>query len=252
MARLTSWTKFVGTLGGITFYLMNGKHYARQARQKNKKRFWLSRLFIGTKKENDEFGRASPLSAAFRYLAHPLLYPIPTGYFPSQLTAVFRKIMLTDGSHGKGKRTLVAGDVSLLREMEIAKQAKLQYLLSQMPTVQLDQVDGLVKVNFSLVGRINPNAIPAGASHFQVKTGIVQLPESPKVKGKFFVSGEETYFKRDDSLDQLGEVPISYDLDLKDYLGSILVGIYFFQESNGKFYAFKSGGAVRVLEVWRG
>jgi len=49
---MKSWTKFVAILGGITFYLMNGIHYARQARQKNKKRYWLSRFFVGTKKMN--------------------------------------------------------------------------------------------------------------------------------------------------------------------------------------------------------
>ena len=117
MAKLTSWTKFVGTLGGITFYLMNGKHYARQARQKNKKRYWLSRFFVGTKKMNDEFGRASTLSSSFRYLAHTLLYQMDTGYLHSKLSGAFRKIMLTDGSHGPGKRTLLGGDVSLLRGM---------------------------------------------------------------------------------------------------------------------------------------
>ncbi|MCL6261347.1 hypothetical protein M3O96_19765 [Aquiflexum sp. TKW24L] len=252
MAKLVSWTKFVGTLGGITFYLMNGKNIARQARQKNRKRYWLSRFFVGTKKENDEFGRASPLSSSFRNLAHPLLYQIHTGYLHSQLSGVFRKIMLTDGIHGKGKRTLLAGDVSLLRGMEIAKQAKLQNLLGQMPIVQIDQEAGMVKVDFSKVGRINQNAIPAGASHFQVKIGIVQVPEKPKVKGKSFFSGEENYYKQDESLAQLGEVPISYDPVLQDYLGTVMVGIYFFQESNGQFYPLKSGGAVRVVEVWKG
>ena len=252
MAKLVSWTKFVGTLGGITFYLMNGKHYARQARQKNKKRYWLSRLFIGTKKMNDEFGRASTLSSSFRNLAHTLLYQMDTGYLHSKLSGAFRKIMLTDGNHGPGKRTLLGGDVSLLRGMEIAKQAQLQNLLGKMPTIQLDQEAGMVKVNFSLVGFLNPKVIPAGASHYQVKIGIVQFPEKPKVKGKSVFSGEESYFKRNETMDQLGEVPISYEPVLKDYLGTVMLGIYFFQESNGQYYPLKSGGAVRVLKVWKG
>ncbi|MCH6236567.1 hypothetical protein [Cognataquiflexum rubidum] len=252
MAKLTSWTKFVGTLGGITFYLMNGKHFARQARQKNKKRYWLSRFFVGTKKMNDEFGRASTLSSSFRYLAHTLLYQMDTGYLHSKLSGAFRKIMLTDSSRGPGKRTLLGGDVSLLRGKEFAKQAKLQNLLGQMPTIEIDQEAGMVKVDFSQVGFLNPKAIPVGASHFQVKIGIVQVPESPKAKGKFFISGEESHFKKDESLTLLGEVPMSYDPVLKDYLGTVMVGIYFFQESNGQYYPLKSGGAVRVLEVWKG
>jgi hypothetical protein len=201
---------------------------------------------------NDEFGRASPLSSTFRHLAHPLLYQIKTGYLHSQLTAVFRKIMLTDGNNGPGKRTLLGGDVSLLRGKEFAKQAQLQNLLGQMPTIQIDQEAGIVKVEFSQVGFLNPKSIPEGASHFQVKTGIVQLPENPKTKGKFLMMGEESYFKRNESLTQLGEVPISYDPVRKDYLGTVMVGIYFFQESNGQYYHLKSGGAIRVLEVWKG
>jgi hypothetical protein len=212
----------------------------------------LSRFFVGTKKMNDEFGRASTLSSSFRYLAHTLLYQIDTGYLHSQLSGAIRKIMLTDGSHGPGKRTLLGGDVNLLRGKEFAKQAKLQNLLNQMPVVQLDQEAGLVKLDFLKVGGINQKAIPAGASHYQVKIGIFQVPEKPNVKGKSFFSGEENYYKKDESLAQLGEVPISYDPVLKDYLGTVMVGVYFFQESNGKYYPLKSGGAVRVLEVWKG
>jgi hypothetical protein len=175
-----------------------------------------------------------------------------TGYLHSKLSGAFRKIMLTDGNHGPGKRTLLGGDVSLLRGMEIAKEAQLQNLLGQMPTIQIDQEAGMVKVNFSQVDFLNPKVIPVGASHFQVKIGIVQMPERPKAKGKSFFSGEDNYYKKDEFLAQLGEISNPYDPVLKDYLGTVMVGIYFFQESNGKYYPLKSGGAVRVLEVWKG
>ncbi|MCS4433662.1 hypothetical protein [Aquiflexum gelatinilyticum] len=137
---------------------------------------------------NDEFGRASTLSSSFRYLAHPLLYQMDTGYLHSKLSGAFRKIMLTDGSHGPGKRSLLGGDVSPLQGREIAKEAQLQNLLGQTPTIQLDQEAGMVKLDFSQVGFLNPKAIPAGASHFQVKIGLVQVPEKPKFKGKSFQS----------------------------------------------------------------
>ncbi|MCS4433663.1 hypothetical protein [Aquiflexum gelatinilyticum] len=48
MAKLTSWTKFVGTLGGITFYLMNGKHFARQAKQE---KVLVEQVFCGNQKD---------------------------------------------------------------------------------------------------------------------------------------------------------------------------------------------------------
>jgi hypothetical protein len=60
-----------------------------------------------------------------------------------------------------------------------------------MSRIQIDQVAGLVKLDFLKMGGINQNAIPAGANHFQVKIGIVQVPEKPKVKGKSFFYGEE-------------------------------------------------------------
>jgi hypothetical protein len=93
--------------------------------------------------------------------------------------------------------------VDQLLTLTMGSALKTSNLLSQMPRIQIDPVVGLVKLDFSKLGGINQNAIPAGASHFQVKIGIVQVPKKANVKGKSFFSCEENYYNKDESIDEL-------------------------------------------------
>jgi hypothetical protein len=59
------------------------------------------------------------------------------GYFPSQLIVIFRKIILTYRLRVTGKRTILAGDVKLLKGKEIGKKAQLGNLLGKMPLLNI-------------------------------------------------------------------------------------------------------------------
>jgi hypothetical protein len=78
---------------------------------------------------------------------------------------------------------------AFLKGKEIAKKAKPGNVLGQMPSVHLDLNRGSKKIDFNGIGIFNSKAIPKGASHIQVKTGIVQLPENPKGKREIFHLG---------------------------------------------------------------
>lgn len=79
-----------------------------------------------------------------------------------------------------------------------------------------------------------------------------RLSENPKTKGKFLMTNEESHYKINETMDQLGEISMSYDLLLNDYLWTVMIGIYFFQEINGHYYLLYSGSTVRVLDMWKG
>lgn len=250
MAKQTGF-EFSGSMGGVTFYQMNGQGYARQKKQSDKKRFHQKGRYEGTKRMNEEFAQASRLSAAFRYALAPMLHGINTGYLPSRLTALFRKVIATDPVHGLGERNLFHGDIEMLEGMEMAHSQRLDHQLPWMPKVQVFPESQTVKLDFTKTGTFNKESFPEGATHYRLVPALVLLAEDTLSDTNRHIDEGLDFIPIGEDMAKLGTITLEYTASPAERLLHVLLGIYCYQEVNGEYHPLLGSGAIRILKVVR-
>lgn len=243
--------KFSGSMGGVTFYQMNGQGYARQKKQSDKKRFHQKGRYEGAKRMNEEFAQASRMSAAFRYALAPMLNGINTGYLPSRLTALFRKVIATDPVNGLGERQLFQGDIELLEGMEMGHSQRLDRQLTRRPGIQVSPESQTVKLDFSQTGTIDKKSLPEGATHYRMVPALVLLAEDTTSSANSHFDEGLEFIPIGEDMAKLGTVNLEYTASPAERLLHVLLGIYYYQEVNGKFHPLQGSGALRTLKVVR-
>ncbi|MBS9525780.1 hypothetical protein KI659_17300 [Litoribacter alkaliphilus] len=248
MARVKSIISFEGSLFDTTFYQMNGKSYARQKKQSNKKDFLSKDSYKGSRRSCSEFGSASSFGGAFRRVLYPMISTINTGYFSSRLTALFRKVLKGDMKSDLGERKVLEGDLTLLKGLEVSTIDKVSLLLIGQVKATIDPALHQVLFDFSAVKRLNRKAFPAGATHYRIVPGVVMVGENPKKSGKL-INPEftENKFKEIGNPEREINRIIPFRQNYSNMLCCPVLGIYFYQQINGEFYELKTGAALQVV-----
>ena len=112
MAKQAGIIPFVGTIGGINFYYLNGKPVARQAGGGFNGKAIKTKASMQRVRENaSEFGHCSGVNKAFREALIPFYKGYTFTHFHSRLMRLFSKLKNMDLVNKRGER-LVANGVS--------------------------------------------------------------------------------------------------------------------------------------------
>lgn len=200
---------------------------------------------------NEEFAQASRMSAAFRYALAPMLHGINTGYLPSRLTALFRKVIATDSLNDLGERKLFQGDIELLEGMEMAHSQRLDRQLTRMPGLQVSPESQTVKLDFSQTGHVDVQRLPEGTSHYRMVPVLVLLAEDTTSSANRHFDEGLDFIPIGEDMSKLGTVNLEYTASPAERMLHVLLGIYYYQEVNGEYHPLLGSGAVRILKVVR-
>ncbi|WP_143961085.1 hypothetical protein [Litoribacter populi] len=252
MAKARGIISLIGTISDITFYRMNGKYFARQKKTFNRKAFWDNDSYEGSRRSCAEFGTSSSFSAALRRVLYPMICTIRTGYFPSRLTALLRKVMKGDLKNDLGERKVLEGNLGLLKGLEVSTHDKVSLHLRGKVTAEIDTSRETVIFDFSQVKGLSKKHLPPSATHCRIIPGVVLLGENSKRMGQIF--NPEFFQENFKEIRNLGREEnriIQFSQKYSKMLCCPVVGIYFYQLVNGDYYELKTGAALQILDAVR-
>ncbi len=263
MSKQKGLIKLEGNIGGISFYSSDGEHLARMANGPSKERISKDPAFKRTRENNMEFGASAKVSKAFRLALATVLQSMAGRYLTSRLTKLF-KIINLKGTGTRGERPIeLSAFKDDLKNFDLDKKTNLSSVFGAPYTTAINGDKNEVTVTIpSFIPDTFINA-PVGATHFKLvlATGAVSDYQ--------YNSGTNGYEAIDPgqnglsaieygTITALGSTPATFTL-VATFAGSPVIapvvsvvqclGIEFYQEVSGDFYAFAQDNAMKVIEV---
>jgi len=93
----------------------------------------------------------------------------------SRLLGLMFKIIKSDDSHRRGDRTVIDGDIELMRGFDFNQNGKLSSLLFIQPTASIDRVTGAMKVDLPVFVPEDMVKAPLNATHFKVACAAAEV-----------------------------------------------------------------------------
>lgn len=264
MSRQKGLIKLEGNMGGISFYSSEGKHLARLANGPSKERILNDPAFERTRENNREFGGCAKVSKAVRSSLSAVLGSMAGSRLTARLTGLFKTVNLkTAGKRGKRGIELSKNKTSL-KNFDLDKKINLSAVFSAPieATNNVDRNESTITVpSFVPADFINA---PSGATHFRLVAAI------GAVSDYVLNSGSNQYEATNPELDGIGAVTFGaynpIDTTAVDFVlttafagapvvdGKVSVlqciGIEFYQEVSGEYYALAQDNAMKVINVF--
>ncbi len=186
MAKVNSLIDFQGTIGGITFYLLNGELVARKAGGgfnrnaiKNKKSMKLVRL------QNSEFALAANANKQLRHAMGFLWGNFKLTFLHSRMQGMMQRIKTLDKGAGLGKRDafrgmLTAEGLAELQQFTYTPDAPLSKILPY--TAVLSEDAATVSLALLEGAAFAP---VEGATHVSLRMGVAVLNEAERCVERF-------------------------------------------------------------------
>ncbi|WP_290792790.1 hypothetical protein [Flavihumibacter sp. UBA7668] len=133
MARQTGIFNISGKIGDQVFYYKNGKKLVRKA--VNKETYTLSE---GSRKTNKEFASAHGVSNLFKKAVESFLKQYADKQFINRLRGKLIEIINTGPQEKKGERSIVDGNLLMLKELEFNCHTSLDKLVKFSPVITID------------------------------------------------------------------------------------------------------------------
>ena len=109
MARQIGPIPLSGTIGGINFFNIDGKNYARLAKQQSKRRFKEDASYERSRENSSEFGRASKAAALFRRVFKSHSKQFTDMHYAKRTVNIMMAIRKLDNKSVRGERSISAG-----------------------------------------------------------------------------------------------------------------------------------------------
>ena len=171
MARQKSLIQFTGVIGNIIFYKTIDGYLARKKGGIAPHRIHTEPNFARTRENNAEFGRAAQGSKLIRRAFRSLLHETSDTRMTSRLNGALVNVIRADAINKRGERTVVDGDVSLLKAFDFNKNARLSKTFLVPFTTTIDRDAGTLAVDIPAFSPENMINAPEGATHFRLKIG---------------------------------------------------------------------------------
>lgn len=175
MARQTGDIKLEGTIGDITFYKMEDRHFVRQKAGVDRKRFMNDPAFLHSRQCSRTFGQASTTAHIFRMAFAPLLKDFPCRRLNSAVTGTMVKVLSDNKLNRSEAGEVNSGNLQLMEGFEFNKYALLGDILQVPYQVGIDRKTGEAKVSI-------PEFIPAdclinsgNGTHFKFHAGVAAI-----------------------------------------------------------------------------
>lgn len=127
--------------------------------------------FARTRENNAEFRRAAQATRLMRTAFGSLLAGTSDTRMTGRLNGAMVKVIRADAVNARGERDVINGDVSLLRDFDFNKNARLEATFRAPFTTAIDRPAGTFTVDIPAFVPADSIHTPEGATHFRMKAG---------------------------------------------------------------------------------
>ena len=265
MAIQNGFIKIKGTLGGLTFYEKDGKTLIKTAGGVSKERILNDPNYRRTRENMQEFGAAATLGKSFRMGFTGISKEVRTVAIAGRVTGMMKRINRV-GPGNRGERTFeIAPNKQLLEGFEFNRKLPLRtvFYAPNDPPV-LDTNRSVISWTIPDFNTQNYIQMPNGASHVRLVLHAAVLSDfvyEPTEGTYQFLHPDEnernaTAYSAEIPLAGMvgGDTNLSVDLGLASALpftaGVLIgIGILFYQEINGLYYALANNNAFQIVKV---
>jgi hypothetical protein len=248
MARQKGIIKLEGTIGDISFYKSKDGHLARTKGGVEADRIRSDPAFQRTRENGKEFGKAGKAGRLLRTSLRQYLQNAADSRMVSRLTREMLKVIKSDPVNERGERTVLDGDLTMLKGFEFNIGGKLASTFYTSYEVTVDRVTGELKIDVPSFSPASAIASPEGASHLRLISA-----------GAAVDFNEESYQAAASQSDKIelnqANTPL---IELTNQLPAdvtgplfLVLGVEFFQSINGVSYPLKNGkfNSLALIEV---
>ena len=238
MARQKGIIKLKGTIGDITFYKTRDGHLAREKGGIDASRIANDPAFQRTRENGSEFGRAGKAGKIMRTAFRGALLKAADGRVVSRLTQAMVKVIQADTTSERGLRNVIDGEAELLNGFEFNIRGKLGTSMFAPFVAAIDRVSGELTVDIPSFIPKNMIAAPSGGTHYKIISAGAEIDFEAET---FVVANSETAILPWDAVATFAISHVNALTPASTKPLFLVLGIEFFQETNGQMYALKNG-----------
>ncbi|MDB4335201.1 hypothetical protein OAA06_02445 [bacterium] len=230
-------------MGDLSFYKSGGQYLARTKGGVDTDRIKNDPAFVRTRENGSEFGKASKLLRTV--LMEPIL-KASDKKVSNRLTTQLLKVIQTDATNVREERTVIGGDLNLLKGFEFNMNASLESVVRAPYTVGFDRTTGEVAVSI-VFNNPSEELLPIeGATHAKFTVGIAAVNfESKEYEGEVVPSAEML----------ISDITAS-TIDLTASISAnntqpvfVVLGVEYYQLVNGSLYLIMNKESIALLMV---
>jgi len=248
MPKQTSIIKLEGTIDDINFFRTAEGYRARKAARISPEVMATSPGYQRVRENMAEFSRAGKGGRVVRYAFSNLLTHAKGKRVIARLHKEVMKVIKADVVNPRGQRTVTDGNLGFLQGFEFNNGASLRETLAVQYTTTIDRAAGTARVDLPALVPTESIKAPAGATHYRLVCAGAEIDfdtEAYKtdVKESIYLPLTATPAA---ALSLTATVPAASTHKLL-----MVLGLQFFQEVNGLYYALKSGehNALSIVKV---
>ena len=248
MAKQSSIIKLEGTIDDITFLKTQDGYRARKVSRISASAMANSPGFQRARENQAEFSRAGKAGRVLRHAFNTLLQNAKGKRVIARLNKELMKAIKADAINPRGLRNVVNGNLGFLRGFEFNNNANLKTTLSVVCTTSINRATGTATVEVPSLVPSEAIKAPEGATHYRIVCGAAAINfEAETFNADIQMSGYQPWTAATAAaLTITANVPAASTHPL-----FLVMGIQFFQQVNGVYYALKSGvhNALSLVEV---
>ena len=248
MAKQASIIKLEGTIDDITFVKTADGYRAHKVKRVSASAMASSPAFQRTRENMAEFGRAAKANRLLREAFSNLLTNAKGKRLISRLAKEMMKVIKADVVNPRGSRTVTNGQLGFLQGFEFNSGASIRETLSVILNTSIDRATGIMSVDVPSLVPTETIKAPEGATHYRIVCGAAEV--------NFDLEEYKTDIKQSTYLPWTAATATALSLTTNAPAASthplfLVVGIQFFQQVNGTYYALKSGehNALSLVKV---
>ncbi|RZJ51452.1 MAG: hypothetical protein EOO19_00550 [Chryseobacterium sp.] len=227
-----------GNVGKFNFFKREGEYMARTKAGVSKSKIMNDPAFARTRENMAEFGRAGKAGKLLRSSLNALLVNCKDSSRVGRLTAAFRKVVKADSTNVRGMRNVLDGETELLTGFQMNQNSALTSTIFAPFATTIDRVTGELVVNIPAFVPLHMITAPQGTTHFQINSAGVSVDFENELY--------DVDVQRSASIawDSVATAPIALTNAVpanSTHPLFLVVGIEFYQETNGALYPLKNG-----------
>jgi hypothetical protein len=266
MANQKSFLKVQGTIGGLTFYQMNGKDFIKRAGGVSKERILNDPRFKRTRENNQEFSGAAKVAKAIRLALVNGFKTMADSSCSSRIMKLCRDIIGKENGI-RGQRSFVpVTHKEMFRDFRFNNSLPLESVFmapyTQVANAERNQVV-LTIPGFNPANLVNA---PAGATHFRIEHRVFALSQYDFNLTSRLYDPADVVWNTKNQIGYSDYFPVNENISSATMFTTTLpgapaalpadtllitcIGIEFYQNVSGEYYLLAMGNTMKVGEVY--
>jgi len=248
MAKQKGTVQLQGTIGNLTFFKSIDGYMVKAKSQVSKDRILSDPKFARTRENMAEFGNAGKSAKKLRTPFSNLLQTSSDPRMVSRLTALCVRILKTDATAKRGKRTVVNGDITLLSDFEFNNKGILSTTLLAPYTVTFTRTTGNVQFDLPVFTPQLGIAAPQGTTHYQLQ--LAAAPVDLNAKKNLAIQTSSAILPWDNSPTTALSLTLALPANSTNPV-LVLLQLQFLEQLNTDYYVLQNGAynACAIIDV---